>query len=122
MLPSEIGDGEGLFRGVPRDPKMWKALDDRPSSAAFKDSNGASVDRDGGRTAEAICASLKSRADFFAIVEITAGECRAFDAHPVPTPPAPFHAEIHDSSTRVELRDSKARKIAKACRLVRKYC
>lgn len=49
MLAKKISDFEILNRAIKPFPNWWKLDVNRPSSAAFKDSRGVSVDRDGGR-------------------------------------------------------------------------
>jgi hypothetical protein len=48
MLPTLISNSEILYKAIKPIDHLWKQ--GSPSSAAFKDSKGLSVDRDGGRT------------------------------------------------------------------------
>jgi hypothetical protein len=107
---------------------MWKKAEERPSSAVFKDSKGISVDRDGGRSENEVCRFIVQRkSDLFAVIGLSAGECRALQTlqtYPVSKPifeENPFHAEIHDSPTKVTLTDSKATSLARNFRVIRKY-
>lgn len=106
-----IQDEEFLFRGVIE--INWDYENNRPSSAAFKDSYGVSVDRDGGRVETDCINFLKSRKDFFAICKIQTGTVRKLNAvvKYLPTNENLYHAEIHDSEERVQMRGSKPKKI-----------
>lgn len=107
MLSDEIMDEERLFRAVPNQPTYWKPKEKRYSSAMFKQSkgNGISVDRDGGRTTEAIVASFARSRPEYGLVVLTAGKCREIGTHPVakPTENNDYHAEIHESPSKIEI-------------------
>lgn len=116
---------EQLYRKVIMKPDYWKTETGRPTSAVFKDSKGVSVDRDGGRTDSDAIASFIQRfgADNIkSVVSVTAGYCWEIETHLVYTPVEgnEYHAEIHDSPDSKPLRSSKARKLAKNCRVVYK--
>lgn len=50
MLDDEVKDSERLYSAIKISiPHVWKKDVNRPSSAAFKDSKGVSVDREGER-------------------------------------------------------------------------
>ena len=123
MLPPDIDDQELLYRGVIRKPNFWKSKENRPSSAAFKDSNGVSVDRDGSRESSEIILSFERRLCLRAVVTITAEKCREFQTHPVavPQPENIYHAEIHDSPNCVQISKRKARHIAESVVIVHQY-
>lgn len=122
MLPLEISDEENLYRGITKQPQLWKMAQDRPSSAAFKDSKGVSVDREGYRGEAELVDSLNSRFELRAIVFVNAGYCRRIETSPIAKPldDNPYHAEIHNID-RVELTASKAKKLARGCVVVTKY-
>ncbi|EKB48520.1 hypothetical protein B879_02861 [Cecembia lonarensis LW9] len=61
MLPQNISDEEILFRAIKPFPNWWKVDINRPSSAAFKDSRGVSVDRDAGRQSSRVVQILRAR-------------------------------------------------------------
>ena len=114
LLPNEIGDDEDLFRGVIANPNMWNEKEGRPTSAIFKDSNGVSVDRDGGRndtdSVNYLCERLKKKGtELRAVVKISAGVCRSCETLPLAKPCRnnPYHAEIHESQQKVEISSSK---------------
>jgi hypothetical protein len=119
MLPSFINDDELLYRAIIRIPYLWKNEDNRPSSAAFKDSKGVSVDRDGEREEAEIIRILKSKFGLKAIVKLQASYCRSIETKVVARPLEDniFHAEIHDLD-KVTLSAAKAKKLAKACEIV----
>lgn len=119
MLSEDILDEERLFRAVPNLPDYWKPDQQKYSSAVFKDSGGASVDRDGRRATKDIVDLFAERKPGYGLVSILAQQCRECNAHPVAKPieateeteANEHHAEIHDSPTKVEIKGSKARKL-----------
>ncbi|MBU0764545.1 MAG: hypothetical protein KJ607_06905 [Bacteroidetes bacterium] len=119
MLKDYIEDYERLFRAIKPFPNLWKFDVNRPSSAAFKDSLGLSVDRKGTRTVERVIERFKKRFEIMAVVSLTAKECREFQTCPIakPEPDNPEHAEIHGSLTEVALTSGKARKLSKIARI-----
>ncbi len=111
MLPTEIVDPEILYKAIKPLEHFWK--DGYPSSAAFKDSKGLSVDRDGGRPKQVIIENLQARFETKAVVSVLAGECREIETYPVSKPLEDniYHAEIHRSTTEVSLSSSLAKKL-----------
>ncbi len=116
-----VADEEFLFRGVIE--INWDYENNRPRSAAFKDSSGVSVVRDGGRVETDCISFLKSRKVSFAICKIQTGAVRKLDAvvKYVPTNDNIFRSEIHDSNERVQMRVSKPKKIRDHNVVVSKY-
>lgn len=116
MLNDFIEDNELLFRAIKPFPNWWKVEINRPSSAAFKDSNGVSVDRQGSRTLQTTIEAIKNRFEIKAVVSITAQECRNTGANPMPKPTRtnPEHAEIHGGMGKIQLSSSQARAICKS--------
>ncbi len=110
-----------MFRGVIKID--WDYKNNRPSSAAFKDSSGVSVDRGDGRVETDCISFLKSRKDFFAIYKIQTDAVRKLDAFVkyVPTNDNIFHSEIHDSNERVQMRGSNPKKIRDHTVVASKY-
>jgi hypothetical protein len=114
---------EMLFRAAKNLPTVWDDEKGRPSSALFKDSKGLSVDRDGGRTKEAITQSFK---DTFganqlkAVVYLEAGFCYDLETeiYYLPISQNKYHAEIHNSNDRPRLTQSKAKKMAENCVII----
>jgi len=109
-LSINIEDQKFLFRGVIE--INWDYENNRPSSAAFKDSFGVSVDRDGGRIETDCINFLKGRKDFFVICKIQTGKVRKLNAvvKYLPTNENLYHSEIHDSDERAQMRGSKPKK------------
>lgn len=119
MHDEELRNDEVLYRAI--HPVWLKPGHKKPTSAAFKQSTGVSVDRDGGREEQTIIDVFENRRPGFGLASITAEECRNLDTFPVPKPlpDNEYHAEIHNSETRVKLSPSKAKKLSEAVRIVR---
>ncbi|MCH7413207.1 hypothetical protein MM213_06920 [Belliella sp. R4-6] len=119
MLQNYISDQEILYRAIKPYPNWWKAEINRPSSAAFKDSRGVSVDRDFARPPEQVIKELRNRFTLKSVVSIGANVCREFETFPVskPLPNQPEHAEIHRSEHEIELTSGQARKLSKAAKI-----
>lgn len=108
MLDDVINDNEWLYRGVVE--ANWDYSQNRPSSATFKDSNGASVDRDAGRLNSECISTLNQRKPFKAICRVLTSSVRNLNAiaQYLPTDENIYHSEIHDSANRIPLKSSKA--------------
>lgn len=119
MLSPYLFDDEILYRAIKPFPNWWKSEIKRPSSAAFKDSRGVSVDRDARRTSDVVVKELRNRFSVRAVVSISVAECREFNTYPIgkPLPNQPEHAEIHRSESEIELTNSQARNLSKAARI-----
>lgn len=112
-MENVIPDEEYLYRGVVE--SCWNPQEQRPSSAAFKDSNGVSVDRDGGRNEEKCVEQLLHLKPFYAVCRLTAGNARSCDTvvKHLPVEGNEYHSEIHDSENQKEIKSkSKSRKLA----------
>ncbi|APO46802.1 hypothetical protein BS614_24000 [Paenibacillus xylanexedens] len=117
-MDPEIKREEILYRALKPIPAWWK--DDLPSSAIFKDSNGVSVDRDGGRSTGNITLNFESRMgkeNLRAIAIIKVEDCLDNDTVVLhkPVEDNEHHAEIHSSHDKVELTRGQARKLFKCC-------
>lgn len=122
MLSQQFENSEELYRRIPNRPSHWKS-DRTPSSAAFKDSRGLSVDRGGARSEDEIIQSQISQGDLAAVVSVTVGFCLSLPTTPkyIPYPPAEdniFHAEIHESEVVVEITNKKAKALARNAAIV----
>ena len=113
-LPADFPDDqENLLRGVSvAIPHLWK--DRRPSSAAFKDSNGLSVDRAANRSLDEAIMYARGHLPGYAIVSISVGSCRNINAtlKYKPEQNNPYHSEIHRNETTIPLSASQARHLA----------
>lgn len=112
-LAQDICDNEFLYRGI--DSIHWDSEKGHISSAAFKNKNGVSVDRDGGRTEQECVRQLISKRAFAVIGKLLAGNVRLLPAAVVynPTPDNKYHSEIHSSNEKVELTDRQARSLSR---------
>lgn len=112
MLDEDIQDDEYLYRRVITNPSFWDFDKNRPSSAIFKDSKGVSVDRQNKRKDSDVI-NLYEEFPIRAIVKVLTEKCRLSNTFPVykPTPENVYHSEIHDSTDKVQLSSSKAKKL-----------
>ncbi len=114
-----IDDNEFLYRGIIE--HNWDYENNRPSSATYKDSKGVSVDRDGQRGEKECVDYLNGKKNFFAVCKVKAQTVRELNAITKYLPIEninPFHSEIHDSETRIQMRGSKPKKIRDASEVV----
>lgn len=117
-LNNDIAESEFLYRGIIE--KNWDYENNRISSAAFKDSQGVSVDRDNFRDERECVDFLNKKKDFFAVCKIQ--NCKVIELNAMtkylPIDSNIFHSEIHDSHERVQLKGSKPKKLRDASLLV----
>ena len=116
-ISEEISEEENLFRGI--HPSQWDEANLRPSSAAFKDRKGLSVDRCNMRSdSEAINHLLASK-PFRGIVKF--GVIYALDLPSQvlykPLADNVFHSEMHDLQ-KLELSRGKAKRLARETNIV----
>ena len=123
MDKDRIDDNEILYRVVKKSfPDHF--INGAPTAALFMDEGGASVDRDGGRTEEAIVNKFKKRFkrqdDYLTSVKISAQDCRNIETYPNPCNNTKniFHAEIHDTPDVKLISLYKAIQLALRCELV----
>ena len=119
MLPSEIDSGEFLYRGVLEN--QWDQQKNRPSSAAYKDSCGVSVNRDALiRDLQSSINALLGIKPFKAVCRVMERKVRESGALTkyLPVPENVYHCEIHDSEEKISLSASKARKVRDSSEVV----
>ena len=123
MEKNGIEDQETLYRMSKKsNPDCW--LNKKPMPAFFIDPQGASVDRDGGRSEEDIIDCFKSRFkkhdEFGGMVKITAQKCREAETCPkaINNKKNKHHAEVHNSETEVEIELLKALRLSDTCEVV----
>lgn len=118
-LPEQFDANELLLRAVPRIPNFWKD-NNHPSSAAFKQSNGTSVDRTYDRSLDASIAFIQKNQAGKDVVTVTLDICQTVNAivRYIPIPENIFHCEIHGSKDRIMLAKPQAKELALHANLV----
>jgi hypothetical protein len=119
MLSEEFAPEELLFRAIVHSVQ-WDYDEDRPSSAAFKDSLGTSVDRQHDRAEdECIDFVLSHFPNPIAIACFTVAKCIEYGAKPVyaPLPENRYHSVLHrpDGTIRLSGGTLKKFKSVKIC-------
>lgn len=121
MNYDHVEDHELLYRAVPKFPNYWNKDRNSVSSALFKDKNGVSVDRDGNRKENVICKQLQNKiSNSIAAISVKTNSVRSISALVLPKPSNAnqYHAEIHDSETKILLSSSKAKRLSKMGKLI----
>lgn len=120
MNLSQISDSEILYRVIRKSyPDAF--INGKATAAAFIDSNGTSVDRDGGREESEIITKLRDRFskrdDYKTALKIGAGTCCEIGTYPNPVnnKKNEYHAEIWDSVDVIEISLVKAMQLADQC-------
>lgn len=118
MLPENFLEEESLFRGVHED--QCDPSENRVFSSAFKDSQGASVDRSWHRSDQECINFLRGEKSFFAVAKVSIADVALCNCLPVYRflPTNEYHSELHDELGRVSLRKSKASCISNKAQLV----
>ena len=121
-LPDVVERDESLYRVVKRSRRDCLTRAGRATAALFKDSNGVSVDRDGGRQEDEIIRfivkeSFPKRAK--GVTVVSAGCCIDVKAEVAPAPSKnnPYHANIYMSEDE-KVRKIQALKIADSSKLI----
>lgn len=121
MLDPAFADGEEkLFRAILPLEAFWDEENNRPTSGAFKDNKGLSVDRQAGRSvSDAVQALLATKKEDSKIVSVTVSFCRSVPVLPVykPVENNIYHSEIHDSEEKIGLSSGKAKALALSAQL-----
>ena len=123
MLNEKIQESEDLYRAVKRSRPDWLDGNNIPTSAMFKDNNGVSVDRDGGRNVAEIIrfmcdVSFSKRVK--GIVRLSAGECflSGCEVKAAPSEINPYHANIWLDVSDIRRQNIQALKLARASKLI----
>ena len=118
-MDESFAPDEQLYRGL---HSIWLEDDNSVSSAAFKDSNGISVDRDGGRAGrDCIDKLVDNLPQIEGVCRLSCEDVEDCGALPVylPVEENEYHCEIHDSVDQVQIKSkSKSRKLASKCHVV----
>lgn len=118
-----IASDEHLYRGL---HKLWIEDDNSVSSAAFKDSGGVSVDRDGGREEnECVDRMVNALSKIEGVGKMSCRDVESCDAvvEYNPTNDNEYHSLVKDSADQLVIKSkSKARKLASKCKIVYKKC
>ena len=112
LIPQEIADDEYLYRGVVA--PLWDVTHNRPSSAVFKDSKGASVDRDAlFRDSKTCVGALLNNKPFVAVCRVKESSVKEIEAVTKykPIPENIYHCEIHDVEGKVSLSGKKPNRL-----------
>lgn len=117
LLPKEFHQDENLFRAIKPFPNWWDDETNKPTSAAFKDSNGVSADRQGERSiGESIDAMLNRFDVLKAIAYISSEDSIAVGAHPYyePVEDNHYHSVLKQADGSIPLTSSVAKKLSRA--------
>ena len=120
MLNDNFDKEELLIRAVyPKDvlPSLWKE-DGSLSSAAFKDKNGLSVSRTGGRSLEEALIATRKRLSGV-MVTVTVQNCLDLKLllRYLPTGEDEYHSEIHRDEKKAGLTSGQAKQLASCAKL-----
>ncbi len=118
-----VGDGEKLYRVIKRSRPDCLSDSGCISQALFKDIDGISVDRDGGRIEDEIIdfiLNITFKRRTRGICMVTSDYCMKIGADVIPEPSDinPFHANIWLDSQNENNRNLQALKLADACKLI----
>jgi len=115
MLDDHFSNEEELYRAVRPGSAFWDEERNRPTSGAFKDKEGLSLDRAGGRSRFDSCAALTTKlSSIKAIAYIQYQECIRLGLCVIykPVPENEYHSEIHESETIIKISNIKAKKLS----------
>ena len=120
-MEATVQRNEVLYRMIKRSQPDAMDEDGHPTSALFKQENGVSVDRDGGREEEEIIKKFKDRFDkrFKGLVRVGAEVCIDNNMAVIPeTSNNIYHAEIFDNEDKAPLGNLKALILADSSEVV----
>lgn len=116
MLSNEFADEEHLFRAI--HPSQWDVEESKPSSGAFKDKNGLSIDRQADRDISTACSYiLNNFPNSKAIAHFTTKTSKAHGAFPKynPTTTNPYHSLLIREDGNLKLPGSTLNKLSDSC-------
>lgn len=115
---SAVADTETLYRAVRAWPKYWKE-NGGLSPAAFKDSRGLSVDRDGDRNEEKVIHDFRKRKFDGTLISVGAKECKGLNVYLKPEPSNwSYHVLALNSLSKKVLSDEKCDKLRQIAKSV----
>ena len=123
MISKDIHATEQLYRAVKRSRPDCLDRNNRPTAAMFKDTDGVSVDRDGGRK-DAECIKFMCEVTFpkrvKGVARLSALEClnAGTEVKAAPTSTNPYHANIFLDSSDIRRQNIQALKLARASSLI----
>ena len=122
-LDNSVQINEQLHRAVKRSKPDWLDVQNRPTSAMFKDDNGVSVDRDGGREECDIIEfmrtiSLPRRVKGIARLSAEACFQAGCDVKPASSDKNPYHANIFLDSSDIHKQNIQALKLARVSEII----
>jgi hypothetical protein len=121
MMRSEFSSEEKLYRKIRPLEAFWDKERNRPTSGAFKDKRGLSVDRQGDRDdREAIQALDEHLPQEGKVVSVTYRQCLDIPIEVIylPIPENEYHSELHDSPQCVPLSRSKAKRLSEMVSII----
>lgn len=118
-MDDNFEEAEKLYRAVLPVSTFWKQ-NGSLSSAAFKDKNGLSVDRQWDRSDEEAVNFLKERNFRGEIVYVLVQNCNEVQAvvRYLPSRGNKYHSEIHKDLQQKELSNSQAKHLARTAKIV----
>ena len=115
---------ESLLRGINKQPNFWDSEENRPTSAAFKDKKGVSVNRTGENKQYYVqsleCLKNKLGERLRSSVELNVDFCIELGLHLkyCPLDDNIYHSEIHKSENEPSLTKSVSRKLSEICNII----
>lgn len=118
-LPDRIRNEEILYRAI--NPIQWNTIDNKLTSAVFKDTNGVSVDRMGDRTEGDIIRVYNRRfSRKWGLLNISAANCRIIGTEPTAKPKFnPFHALILNNTGSKNIPKPKAKRLRDVSNIIK---
>jgi hypothetical protein len=119
-MRTEFYPEEKLYRKIRPLEAFWDRERNRPTSGAFKDRNGLSVDRQGYRDEREVVRRLDEHLPQEGnIVSVEHQQCVDIEitVRYLPIPENEYHSELHDSPQCVRLSSSKAKRLSEIVKI-----